>query len=1076
MKTFNNFFILKFFLLVNFYHFAQPNTDAYILKQLKIEDGLSQSTVYTSLQDHKGFLWFGTRSGLNRYDGYNFLIYLNDPSDSSSISDDGIYSMYEDKQGTLWIGTIGGYLNKFDRSTETFEHIFIADLIEDIPNQTDEFYEYPLSFSRNQSTTVTSIAEDENGVLWIGTWGKGIIKVDKNFKKIEHLFYRSGDKSSLPTNRVTNILFDKDGTKWIATFGGGLSKVDTKNINAKEPERFINYPTGKNIHSLNDGTILKLFEDSQSNIWIGTYYSGLNLIMRDQKNLPPGKMVFTNLRCPASKNITSRNTIMAFAEDKDHFLWIGTFGGGLLKYNYVNNKSTHFFSDPLNPNSLADNDVLSLSMDKSGNIWAGSHLGAGITKIQPNKARFQLIKHQPGDPNSLNDEIVWAVHQDNSDVLWIGTYRGGLNRYDIKTKTYSSFKKQSEKNSIGSNHVRVIKEDNFGNLWIGTYDGGLNLFNKRDRKFKVYLSKKNDYSSIGSDQIQDIFIESDSVYWIGTFGGGLNKVIVKGNPFNADLKFIKYKNDQMNANSLNDNRVYKIFKDKEGIFWIGTYGGGLNRVDPNKEIFSKEIIKSANPKDISINNIMTIAEDSYGMLWIGSYGGSLTCFDKKTKIFKRYSAKEGITSGVIYGIIEDNNKHLWLSSDDGLFKFNLLTKEIKRFDIRDGLQSLEFNGGAYLKNNNGELFFGGINGVNYFHPDSIVINNFMPDVVITSVKILNDPIKGDKKEITLDYRRNVITIEFSSLDFSDPQDNKYAYMLGGLQDEWQYTESSRRFANYTNLSPGTYVFKVRGSNSDGIWNENYTSLQIIILPPFWQRWWFITITIILIGALLYYLSTIRIKNLLAIEKLKSKLAADLHDNVGSGLTEISILSEVAARKHIDGKAESGSELKKISEISRQLVDNMSDIVWVVNPKRDSLHDLIIRLKDSYSETLNSLGISFKTINIDKLKDIKLSMDFKQNLFLIFKEAINNAVKHSGCTKIVLDANFRNDVLEITLNDDGKGFTKDDIRYGDGLKNIEQRAAQINGTIKIRSSIDNGTLIRFIGKLGKINKLKSFLGK
>jgi two-component sensor histidine kinase len=389
---------------------------------------------------------------------------------------------------------------------------------------------------------------------------------------------------------------------------------------------------------------------------------------------------------------------------------------------------------------------------------------------------------------------------------------------------------------------------------------------------------------------------------------------------------------------------------------------------------------------------------------------------------------------------------------------------------------LEYSGGAYFKDGEGILYFGGINGFNYFNPDKIKSNNYIPPVVITSVKVLNEHVKGERDELVLDYKQNFISFEFSSLDFSDPQDNQYSFILEGLQDKWQVSESSSRIANYTDLRPGDYIFKVRGSNSDGVWSKNYASIKIKILYPFWETWWFISLMIVLLAALIYYLGSMRTKNLLAIEKLKSKLAADLHDNIGSGLTEISILSEVASRNKNSEQKISGGELNKISDISRQLVDNMSDIVWVVNPSRDSLHDLILRLKDNYSDLLNSMEISFRTKNLEKLKDVRLPMDVKQNLYLIFKEAINNSIKHSGCRQITLESNLRNDVLEISLSDDGNGFDDSLISKGNGLKNMENRAAQIKGRIKIKSSANAGTSIRFIGKSGTTSKLKVLFKK
>ena len=1072
-SAFGKNFFLKVFLLIliySVYSFPQE----YLIHQLRIEAGLSQSTILASLQDSKGYMWFATRGGLNRYDGYKFVVYMNDPKDSTSISDDATNALFEDKDGTLWIGTVNGNLNKYNRYTETFTHENLSTFAKKVYEQNEEFYEYPLVLSRNQNSTITSIVEDNAGNLWVATWGDGVLQLDKNFKMINHFNADKNNKAWLPSNRVTDILFDKSGRLWIATFGAGLCRLTIGNDKSKF--LFETFPIGIDEYSLNDSKLFTIFQDSENNLWIGAYNGGINFIGHDQLSQSAGKALIKHNLFSHNGNASSLQSVMSIAEDDKHFLWIGTFGDGLIRYDKKKKNTLHFYNDPLNSNSLGDNNVLSLCADKSGIIWAGSHLGAGITKIQVNKTMFHHVKHIPGNLNSLNDDVVWSLFRDSKNNLWIGTYTGGLNIYNPATDKFSFIKHSNKSLSISSNHIRSIKEDKYGNMWIGTYDGGLNILNKQTNQIKNYKYNPDDSLSIGGNQVQDIFIENDNTYWLAVFGGGLNKVVVDGNPLNKKLKFIRYKFNNADQTTISDNRVYKIFKSKDGVFWIGTFGGGLNSFDPKTGKFKRYQHNADNKNNIDIKNLMAIMEDSNGMLWLGSYGGGLTSFDRKSGAYKRYSIKDGLTSSVVYGILEDQNKKLWISTDDGLFKLNLVTKELKRFEIQDGLQSLEFSGGAYLQDNRSEMYFGGINGYNYFNPNEIKLNTFVPQIVITSIRVFNERFKGQPSKLVLNYKKNFLTFEFSSLDYSDPQDNQYSYKLEGLQDEWQFTDASSRMASYTNLSPGTYNFKVRGSNSDGVWNNEYATITIIILSPFWKSWWFITLTILFVAFLLYYISTLRIKNLLAIEKLKSKLAADLHDNIGSGLTEISILSEVASRNISNDKNKYAADLGKISDLSRQLVDNMSDIVWVVNPKRDSLHDLIIRLKDSYSDVFYSLGISFKTTNVDKIESVILPMDLKQNLYLIFKEAINNAVKHSKCSRIVFDVNFRNDVIEISLIDNGIGFDENTIRYGNGLKNIQNRAAQIGGKIKIKSSPESGTSIRFIGRFGMFNKIKSLLGK
>lgn len=468
---------------------------------------------------------------------------------------------------------------------------------------------------------------------------------------------------------------------------------------------------------------------------------------------------------------------------------------------------------------------------------------------------------------------------------------------------------------------------------------------------------------------------------------------------------------------------------------------------------------------------MCFYEDVDGNFWVGTSGNGLIKFDRKAKQFFSYGYEKNIDADVVYGILEDDNKNLWLSTSNGIFKYSYRNGTIAHYELQDGVQSLEFNGGSYFKSDDGEMFFGGINGLNYFIPSNIKFDPFVPPIVITSIKVANELIKGEPNNLDLRYDENFLTFEFAALSYSDPLDNQYSYMLEGLDEDWKYVDARYRIANYTNLPPGEYIFKVRGANQDGVWNPKESIIYITIRPPFWKTWWFLGFLILALGTGLYYLGSIRTRNELAIEKLKTKLAADLHDNVGAGLTEISILSELVKKDEnlVRNEGVQGM-LKNISEISRQLIDNMSDIVWVVNPKRDSLHDLMVRLKDSYGDILSSYQISFKIINLEKLVNLTLPMDYRQNLYLIFKEGINNAIKHSKCRKIVLEANVRGDVLELELSDDGIGFDLENHSYGNGIKNIESRAKQIGGKLKWKSSIANGTTIRFVGniKRSKIN--------
>ncbi|MFC2094318.1 two-component regulator propeller domain-containing protein [Bacteroidota bacterium] len=1058
--------------------------DDYTLKQLTESDGLSQSTVFAMLQDTQGYLWFGTIEGLNRYDGYNFRIYVNSPDDSTSISDDLISTIFEDSENNIWVGTRNGYFNKFDRETESFKRFNVNDYFEMLEKPEKDYYEYPLAFSRNHNYSITSIIEDGDGFLWIGTWGNGLLRFDKKNETALHFYNLADFHLSLSNNRIMDILIDGEKTVWIATFGGGLNRVISNpntNLSSKELSRykllFFSYRNQKqNYYSLSDDKVISLFEDKDETIWIGTYDGGLNKLDRRNRSLPPSEIKFSRyVTLENTDNCICNSTVMDIAQDYDGYLWIGTFGGGIDRLDIEAESFSHYYNDPVNPKSLPDNEILSLLVDNSGILWVGAHLGEGITKIQKNTAKFKYLKSEPGNSQSLNDNIVWAIHKDYNNTLWVGTYRGGLNFIDQNSNKSAAYQfDMDDPGSISNNHIRAIEEDNFNNLWIGTYNGGINRFKPQTGKFERFLYDPENPNSLSANQVQDIFIESDTTIWVATFGGGLNKLSFKINSSDELPEFTVYENDPSDSTTITDNRVYVLYEDSKQNFWVGTYGGGLNKFNRSTGTFTSFKNNPDNPGSISNDKIIAIQEDSKGILWIGTSGGGLNKFDLDTEKFTRYSYGDGLTSAVVYGILEDNSHNLWMSSDDGIFRMEPGEEKFTYFGLEDGLQSLEFSGGAYLKDETEKMYFGSINGLIYFFPDSIGTNLFVPPIVITSINVFTNRIKGETEEIILSYEQNFVSFEFSALDYTNSKENQYAFMLEGLDDTWKYVDADNRIANYINLPAGEYIFHVRGTNSDGLWNKSGTSIKLMITPPFWLTWWFITLMTLLLGMILYYLSTNRIKHQLAIEKLKTKLAADLHDNVGASLTEISILSEVAVQK--SNGVGNPKELKNISEIARQLIDTMSDIVFVVNPERDSLYDLIIKLKDSYNDFLNSVGISFKVKNIDKTNDIKLPMDYKQNLLLIFKEGINNSIKHSKCSKIILEANIRGDVVEMILNDDGNGFDEENMIYGNGLRNMESRAKKISGRMTWRSSQETGTVIIFIGKIDRFSRLKSLLNR
>lgn len=1029
-----------------------------IFKKIGIEQGLSQSSVRSIVQDNRGYMWFGTATGLNRYDGYEFLVYQNDFSDSLSISDNDLTYLFVDAEGFLWIGTKDGVLNRFDPLTENFEHYDIASSSEWYSLESEEFYSYPLTFSRYQKSSITSIAQDLDGNLWVGTWGKGIVRFNPKTGDKKYFYHFRNRENGLSSNKIIKLFIDTENNLWIGTFGGGLNRI---RFNAEDNYELFIEKFEDNSNYIFGSIITSIMEDAEKKIWIGSYNEGLFSIPKDTKSKNKSEIVqFLKENILNNKIDSTIHNVMSIVEDNNSIMWIGTYSNGLYSYSTKDKTYNHFLAEPNNPNTISENEIQSLYIDQSGILWIGTQLGSGINKLETGERKFYNVPTLTEKNKSLNDNVVWALYEDKDKNIWIGTHRGGINIWNRKTKEFKQFKlgeTEAEK------HIKCITEDSFGNLWIGTYAGGLFYYNYENKSIQKFKRSKDNSHSISSNHIQSIIVEGDSILWLGTYGG-LNKLNLTEFYKTGEANFTKYVYHPTELTTISDDRVYILFMDSMNDLWVGTNGGGLNKFNRVSKTFTRYRSDRKNKKTLSDDRILTIQENKSGNLIIGTFGGGLNLFKRNENVFERINEKISLNCSDIYGILPDDNGY-WISTNNGIFKLNEDLSSFTQFDLSDGLQSLEFSGGAYLTGSDGTFYFGGINGLNYFNPSQIWLNDFIAPIVISKIKVFDKPIKGVHSKLEFGRDENYFSFEFASLDFKNSHKNKYKFILDGLDSKWSYTDANNRRVFYTNLAPGEYTFRVMGTNDDGIWSPNEARVDITILAPFWMRWWFISVLILFIGGLVSFYINQRIKYLVALDKLKSNIAADLHDNVGAGLTEISILSELAANQ-ISKPQTATKHIAQISELSRLLVESMSDIVWVVNPKRDSLYDLIVRLKDMYGELLVDLGIRLHTSNLEKLNTIKLPMDYRQNLYLILKESIHNCIKHSKCKNIKLEITIIKDKLYIKLIDDGIGFDLDQTVKGNGIINIKDRGRRIGGRISIESALNEGTKIEFEGKINK----------
>ena len=780
-------------------------------EKISFKEGSLQNSVFCIIQDRAGFLWIGTQDGLNRYDGHTFKLFKKDLKNINSISDNSITVLLEDHTGILWIGTFGGGLNRMNRETLEITH----------------YKNDPGNINSISDNVVNSIAEAPPGVLWIGT-RNGLNRLDTATGEFTRYDESSKTDNSISGNEILSICKENSEDLWIGTGKSGLNHFNMKD------ERFMVYRNDpKNPYSLGCDKITALLEDSQGFLWVGTEDGGL-----DKFDKKTGRFTHFVNHAKDPKSISSNN-IQYLMENSDGTIWAATMLGGLN----ILNKSTGTFEvykkDHRYPNNINDNNIYTMFRDRSGIIWLGTSM-EGLWKINPWKQKFHLITENLSTPNSLSNSQVWSICLDRKGYLWVGTNGGGLNWIDRKNNLYKHYeKKEGDPYSLSHNIVRYVLEDSGGTLWIGTRGGGLNRYNPAKDNFIHYTHNPADKTSIAENKISIIYEDHSGRLWLGFEEEGLGLMDQQNN------RFSQFQYDPQNPFSLSSNNISTIYEDKNGDLWIGTLEG-LNKWKKKdhqmlKPIFARYKSDPMSPISLSDKWVKCITEDKSGQLWIGTRSG-LNLWNPDTDSFTHVSSRGEYSDEIIYGILDDSEGNLWLSTNSWLSKFNPLTGEATTYDYEDGIQGNEFNSNSYFKSKSGEMFFGGTNGLNYFFPETIKKNPYPPPVVITDFKKFSKSTKLDKdiayiKEIKLPYMENFISFEFAALDYAAPAKNKFRYKLEGVDKEW-IDAGVNWFINYTELKGGNYVFRVKGSNSDGTWNEEGTSLRIIIVPPFWETVWF----------------------------------------------------------------------------------------------------------------------------------------------------------------------------------------------------------------------------------------------
>lgn len=638
--------------------------------------------------------------------------------------------------------------------------------------------------------------------------------------------------------------------------------------------------------------------------------------------------------------------------------------------------------------------------DESGRLWAGT-LGGGLYRLDRQGGEPVHYRHRSGDPTSLPSDVVWAIHKDQEGRLWVGD--GGLSRFDRRTGAFRRYPLPfSDPQAPSHPAVHVIREGRGGALWIGS-------------------------------------------------SRGLYRVVPTSGRVERRLAL---------------RRIWTLRVSPHGPIWIGTEGKGLLRYAPDSDSLTAYPIAVADTAGLTGQTVWSIHEDERGRLWLGTDLG-LSRFDPDAGTFRHIYDPDEWPGAVVYSIREDERGWLWLGTNQGLVRFNPATRAVRHYDRGDGLGNEEFNRGAAFRNEQGELFFGGLSGITAFDPSAIRPDPHVPPVALTQMQIFSG---GNRRTLpagtlgngplVLDHREATFELTFAALSFTRPEENQYAYRLEGFDDDW-VEAGTRRVARYTNVPPGEYVFRVKGSNGDGVWNEDGARLRIRITPPFWQTWWFYLIVLGVVVGLLAAAYRYRVATLLEMERMRLRIASDLHDDVGSTLSSMALTSEMV-RDEAELTERQQARLSKISRAAREMVGTLRDIVWFVNPEHDAPGALVQKMEDVASTLLQDVAYTFTCS--DRISLEEAGIERRRTIFLIYKEALHNVARHAQAEAVEIRMERDRDLLHLTVTDDGVGFDPASAPTGNGLESMARRAEQIGAELTVESTPGGGTTVELVAKM------------
>jgi len=1008
--------ILLLFLLLPVFLTGQENN--LFFRHLTTEDGLSHNSVYAINEDDYGFMWVGTRSGLNRFDGYSFKIYDNN---NSGLRNAYINIIFRDSKGRMWVGTQEGGLSRY-------------------VSETDDFITYTNN-SGNQGSydldNIQTIAEDSRGQIWAGTHGEDLCRLDEKKGKLVRINLQEKVPHGYSIERINTILFENDTTLWLGTLGGlfRYNQISQKIYPVNSATGFIN------------ARILSIFNENKNTIWFGTT---TGIIKFNKKNREAETLNTTN-------SFLSNDQILDIERLPDDKIMIATDGGGLNVYDPATGSISQYMSDPNNPYTLSNNSVYEIFVDKHKGLWVGNYVG-GINYYSEFDWKFLPVKHQVNNRESLSNNHIRTFFEDREGNIWIGTL-GGLNLYNPNTGKFKSFTfSRSVSNSLSSNSVLAIYEDREGFLWIGTFGGGISIFDKKKSSFRKFNHPDDPAATLDKASVYAITETRSNKLCIATLGG----------IYLLDRKTGRLKRYTSSNSKLSNNTVKVLCNDRLGNIWVGT-NHGINRFNPETEEFMVYAHSSTDSNTLINNRILSILEADDGKVYIGTEGGGFSIFDPAKGRFKSITSGEGLPDNVVNAIVQDDYGKFWLSTNKGLVRYDPAERTIKVYTVADGLQGNEFNQKASLKTRNGKIFFGGSNGFNAFYPGKLVVNSHPPKVLFTDLYISNKRVKvGDSngplekqlfllKELTLDFSQSNFEIHFSSPGFINIGKFQYSFFMKGVDEAWPAFREVRS-ANYASLRPGLYTFMVKAINNDGILSKEPAIIQIRILPPWWKSWWaYIIYALVIIGALILFIrvntSWMKVKQQLHLERIEKEHLEELNQMKLGFFTNISHEFKTPLTLilgHLDNLKGIGAE--KRAETLNNIEKNAKRLLFLINQllefrkaesglmklraTKGNIVQLLKGIKENFDDLARKKNISFDISLNGPLPEIWFDAEKMEKIIF---NLLSNAFKYTDAGGVIsiyvrlkeLKGNTagtgKNERIEIAIQDTGIGINPDDLR-------------------------------------------------